>query len=590
MNGTAVTSGLRIKKYVDVIYLIVLFLYMAETACSMVFVTPFFCGYYSHIAPFLFLAIAIYKLVTEYGKNKKRAVAAAIIILLSLGISFLIRDDLAFATLAFAMTGALGINADRVIGCGIAGNIVMVISNIITSFIVDPSSLNSQIQERNFFYLKDPLFVPKINNRSSTDLAAHYFWMIAAYMWIRGKKITWGEIFAITALVAVVYSLTGSSNLLLCCGLLLAFAVVIKVFHKITEAENNSFVSAVRKTVSVCSKFSYLIFAAVSIILSASYSLSNPLLNRLNTVFHNRFSYGHRGIVEYGIHLFASDVPNYGIDTSADDFYNFIDNSYVNILVGSGIILLLFYICFMTFIQVRHKKYIYGAVILAVCALSCVEEHHFAEIAYNFFPLLLFADINDDEKNSSVTKFLKPKIVVLSSFTAFAFLCVAAVYINLQWFRQIDTLDKLDERSGKIYASVQKNLDNGSIESVTKLSSDQYGDVLLDPEDFELVTGIRWNDASDNLKAHSYYAFYYDNTVDPSSSDMTDILISDETKQLIGTGSVVIEYDAVTGKVYSVWYSETKNCSVINDGRLNRAVRLRMDEQPEGYYTGEVYE
>ena len=123
-----------------------------------------------------------------------------------------------------------------------------------------------------------------------------------------------------------------------------------------------------------------------------------------------------------------------------------------------------------------------------------------------------------------------------------------------------------------------------------RLYAEDGSDYGLDPEDFELVTGIRWNDASDNLKAHSYYAFYYDKTVDPSSSDMTDILISDETKQLIGTGSVVVEYDAVTGKVYSVWYSETKNCSVINDGRLNRAVRLRMDEQPEGYYTGEVYE
>ena len=589
MSGIAVTSGNKIKKYVDVIYLIVLFLFMAESACSMVFVTPFFCGYYSHIAPFLFLAIAIYKLVIEYGSNKKRAVIAALFVLSSLGMSFLIKDDLAFATVAFAMVGALGVNADRIIGCGIAGNIVMVISNIITSFIVDPSSLNTQIQERNFFYLKDSLFVSKINNRSSTDLAAHYFWMIAAYMWIRGKKITWGEIFALAALNAVVYSLTGSSNLLLCCGLLLAFAVVVKLFHKITEAENNSFVNAIRKVVSVCSKSSYLIFAAFSIILSAVFNLSNPLLNRINNLFHSRFSYGHRGMVEYGIHLFASDVPNYGIDTSADDFYNFIDNSYVNILVGSGIILLLFYICFMTVIQMRHKKYVYGAVILAVCALSCVEEHHFAEIAYNFFPMLLFADINDDEKNSSVFKFLKPKVVAFSSFSAFALLCVAAVCINLQWFGKIEALDKLDSRSGEIYASVQNNLDNGSLDEIYRLSSDQYGDVIVCPEDFESVTGISWTDATDNLKAHSYYAFYYDNTVDPSLSGMTDILISDETKQLIGNGSVVIEYDAVAGKVYSVWYSETKGCSVINDGRLNRAVRLRMDKHPEGYYTGAVY-
>ena len=589
MNTIAVTSGNKIKKYVDVIYLIVLFLYMAETACSMVFVTPFFCGYYSHIAPFLFLAIAIYKLVIEYGINKKKAIIAALFVLSSIGLSFLIKDDLAFATVAFAMAGALGVNADRVIGCGIAGNIVMVISNIITSFIVDPSSLNTQIQERNFFYLKDSLFVPKINNRSSTDLAAHYFWMIAAYMWIRGKKITWGEIFALAALNAVVYSLTGSSNLLLCCGILLAFAIIVKLFHKITEAENNSFVNAIRKILSALSKFSYLIFAAASIILSAVFILSNPLLNNLNKVFHSRFSYGHRGMVEYGIHLFASDVPNYGIDTSADGFYNFIDNSYVNILVGSGIILLLFYVCFMTVIQMRHKKYVYGAVILAVCALSCVEEHHFAEIAYNFFPLLLFADINDEEKNSSVFKFLKPKVVAFSSFSAFALLCVAAASINLQWFGKIDALDKLDRRSGEICASVQKSLDNGSSDTISQMSSDQYGDVLVCPEDFESVTGISWNDASDNLKAHSYYAFYYDNTVDPSSSGMTDILISDETKQLIGNGSAVIEYDAVAGKVYSVWYSETKGCSVINDGRTNRAVRLRMDKHPEGYYTGEVY-
>ena len=585
--------GNKSKKVVDLVFLLALFLFIACYALKLtipVIQIYFLINNTELLSTVVLLLIALYRLFLTYIKDKKSVIVPVLLLLFGVVINLLI-NDYSVLTAATIMIAGMGVSADRILAAGISGNIVMILNNLIvylnTPHVIDATNY----QRRQYVLLGDNTFlVSRMNNYSSTDFAAHYFWIIAPYLWIRGKKITWGEIFALTALTAVVYSLTGSTNLLLCCGLLLAFAVVIKVFHKITEAENNSFVSAVRKTVSVCSKFSYLIFAAVSIILSASYSLSNPLLNRLNTVFHNRFSYGHRGIAEYGIHLFASDVPNYGIDTSADDFYNFIDNSYVNILVGSGIILLLFYICFMTFIQVRHKKYIYGAVILAVCALSCVEEHHFAEIAYNFFPLLLFADINDDEKNSSVTKFLKPKIVVLSSFTAFAFLCVAAVYINLQWFRQIDTLDKLDERSGKIYASVQKNLDNGSIESVTKLSSDQYGDVLLDPEDFELVTGIRWNDASDNLKAHSYYAFYYDNTVDPSSSDMTDILISDETKQLIGTGSVVVEYDAVTGKVYSVWYSETKNCSVINDGRLNRAVRLRMDEQPEGYYTGEVYE
>ena len=69
-----------------------------------------------------------------------------------------------------------------------------------------------------------------------------------------------------------------------------------------------------------------------------------------------------------------------------------------------------------------------------------------------------------------------------------------------------------------------------------------------------------------------------------------DILINDEVKSLIGDGSVVIEYDVVKGKVYSVWYSETPGCYVIPGGRrTDRAGRFRTDvKNVEGYSTGKV--
>ena len=592
MSDSAVTKtnlltglGAKTKKYVDVLYLVALFLYLADSACSLTYKPPVFCGYLVTASTVVFVIVAIYRMAVEFSNNMKKAACAFIFLLIGAACSLFINDGFSLAVIACAVVGAMGVNADHVLGAGIAGNVVLVISNLVTSFLIDPSTLETEIQQRVFFYLRDSLYVSRFNNRSATDMGAHYFWMAAAYVWIRGKKITWGEIVSLAALNALVYSLTGSSNSLLCISILIVIAVAVKLYHLIfKDGKSNKFTDGLKKIISVCSKFSFAIICAVCVIIACCFNLTNPVITRINSLLHERFSYGYRGIVEYGIHLFASDVPNYGINTSADGYYNFIDNSYLNILVGSGVVLLLFYIVSLTAIQIRHKKFIYGAVILAVCALSCVEEHHLAELPYNFFLLLLFADIDEGKKNSTVTKFRKPVLVNIASFTAFALLVAAVVGINYPRFERIRLLDSVDARAGEIYLSVQRNLEISDPRIFAAMSSDQYGDVLVNPEDFKSVTGMSWNDAVSNPKIHSYYSFYYDGNAS-DTSDMADILLSSDTKDLIGKGSVVIEYDIATGKVYSVWYSNTSGCSAIADGRNNRAERLRVGN-PEGYYTG----
>lgn len=577
--------GAKTKKYVDVLYLVALFLYLADSACSLTYKPPVFCGYLVTASTVVFVIVAIYRMAVEFSNNMKKAACAFIFLLIGAACSLFINDGFALAVIACAVVGAMGVNSDHILGAGLAGNVVLVISNLVTSFLIDPSTLVTEIQQRDFFYLRDSLYVSRFNNRSATDMGAHYFWMAAAYVWIRGKKITWGEIVALAALNALVYSLTGSSNSLLCISILIVVAVVVKLYHLINkDGKNNKFTEGLKKIISVCSKISFAIICAVCVIIACCFNLTNPVITRINSLFHERFSYGYRGIVEYGIHLFASDVPNYGINTSADGYYNFIDNSYLNILVGSGVVLLLFYVISLTAIQIRHKKFIYGAVILAVCALSCVEEHHLAELPYNFFLLLLFADIDEGKKNSTVTKFRKPVLVNIASFTAFALLVVAVVGVNYPRFERIKLLDSVDARAGEIYLSVQRNLEISDPRIFAAMSSDQYGEVLVNPEDFKSVTGMSWNDAVSNPKAHSYYSFYYDgNSAD--TSEMAEILLSSDTKDLIGKGSVVIEYDIASGKVYSVWYSNTSGCNAIADGRNNRAERFRT-VNPEGYYTG----
>ena len=300
-----------------------------------------------------------------------------------------------------------------------------------------------------------------------------------------------------------------------------------------------------------------------------------------------RLSYGLRGIKEFGIHLIAHDVPSYGMNSSVDQYYNFLDCSYISILVNSGLLLFVFFLCSMTVVQLRHKNYIYGCLILAVCALSCVEEHHLSQLPYNMFLLLLFADIDVDKKVSATEK--KPiKAGILASIALCIAFVIASVLVNYPRFIAVQ---KLDSTAGSIYKALQANMDqmtsDGSWAVLTsELDSYDYGQVLTRPDDFEDVTSLNWKSAVNNPKEHSYYCFTYAST----SSEwylIEDSLITEEVRELAGNGSVIIEYDVSAAKVYSVWYSEEPGASVIDGGRSDsRSERLREDIPAVGYYAG----
>ena len=111
---------------------------------------------------------------------------------------------------------------------GIAGNLVLIITNAFISIFGDPGLFFSAYQQRSFFYLGDNAFyLFKFNNCSSTDFASHYFWIITVYLWLRSKKITWGEIAALAFLDVLVYSLTASLTSFVCITLVIVFAVNI---------------------------------------------------------------------------------------------------------------------------------------------------------------------------------------------------------------------------------------------------------------------------------------------------------------------------------------------------------------------------
>ena len=144
--------------------------------------------------------------------------------------------------------------------------------------------------------------------------------------------------------------------------------------------------------------------------------------------------------------------------------------------------------------------------------------------------------------------------------------------------------------------AVQSNIDilvdDGRWAALTsQLDSTEYGQKISEFGDFADVTGVNWHEVNLDPKVHSFYAVSYDSLVPDSSATIVEEMLSDDVKALIGNGSVIIEYDVITGKLYSVWYCESTGCYAFDEGRRSdRAGRLKSDVyRVEGYYTGNVY-
>ncbi len=607
-------AGKKTGYYADKVYLYGLVFFLASQACALSSTVsgPFY-NLLFYAGTVLLVIAGIYRIFFTLFDDLKTGLAALSVVLL--GLAYFIysvctvysNDALIFLITAVAVAGAVKVNADHILTAGIIGNAIMVINNIYVSIIRTDGVFENLYSRNDFLWFgKNEFYFHRMNNRSSTDWAAHYFWAIIAYLWIRGKKLTWGEVFAVGGLDILVYALTGSNTSLICITFAWFAAVVFKLDlmrkkHSANGSQevgrkDNVFVLSIRKIISFCSRYSFVILALLMVLLAVLYDIGNPLFYRLNLILHERLALGQRGMIENGVHLFASGVEVYGNFSIVDDFYNFMDSSYLSVLVRMGIIPFVFYLGSMTAVQLKHKKYLFGAVLLAVCALSCFEEHHLAEVPYNFFVLLLFADFDKaktGDETAAVRKKSKNLIGIIAPVILGVVFIASAVCISYPRYKAIKECDRLDARAGQIYRAVQDNLnvltaDGIWQEQTSLMNSAQYGDLITDePYDFRYVAGKKWSDANKDPKVHSYYSVTFDPRENDDPNSVTGLLITDDIRALIGNGSAVIEYDVITGKVYSVWYSEEPGCHVIVTGRLqDRADRLRMKEGMEGYSTG----
>ena len=585
----------KLKKHVDIIYLIGVVLLVIQLSCSIVFLG--FSWLVSVLLPVSFIIhflVSLYRIVVQLAKDYKKSLLAIAVTAFSFLYFSFSGNDFQFPLIALAIVGAMGVSGNKILISGMFGNLIMIISNFCAVFFSSADSIYSDCQERTFFYFGENTFsIPRYKFNSLTDFAALFFWMTVTYLWIRGKRLTWCEFFALCAFDALTYSLTASNTSLLCMTFVLFIVFACKICQ--TYKFSSKILDFIKKTVEIGGVLSFLFFSGFCIFFSYIFDVADPLSSRINKLLHYRLGLGHRGLVDYGIHLFSSKVESYGVYTSADGYYFFLDCSYVSLLVTGGVLFFLFYVCSYTVLQYRNRKNLYRVLLLTVCAISCVQEHHLSELPFGIFILLLFADMNFDThtgKPANNSKTSIDKAINFISIPICAIFLMPVIILNCTKLKSIKNLDRLDERAGKIYANVQANLnalnDNVFVmEKVNSMNSLEYGDVLSEPSDYLKTTGLSWDKAVSDPKVHSYFSIYYDSYLNSKAPAIIEYLVTDTTQKLIGDGSIVIEYDISARKVYSIWYSDKESCRVISGGRTSdRTARLKHGVLPEGYSTG----
>lgn len=134
--------------------------------------------------------------------------------------------------------------------------------------------------------------------------------------------------------------------------------------------------------------------AVFAILLHACYNPQNAVFLKLNKLLSGRLALGKNALTTYGVSLIGQDIEwvGFNISETLTGTYNYVDCSYVKILLDHGILLLTVVLLaygYILYQSVQKKEYYLTWIILIVLVFSITEPRLF-DITFNpFFVLVM---------------------------------------------------------------------------------------------------------------------------------------------------------------------------------------------------------
>jgi hypothetical protein len=183
----------------------------------------------------------------------------------------------------------------------------------------------------------------------------------------------------------ILYLLTDTRMPFLITTVFLLFCVLEKILHEKWNIFNYIKKIAPLIPISIC------IFS----ILFPLYNQNSMIWEFLNKVLSGRMYLGKNGIINYGLTLFGQKIEWIGLSITnpqMNEKYNYVDCSYIRILLDHGLLFLTVCIAIYTIIiyKARKNRDLYLLVtIFAILVLSMID-HRLIDMTFNIFPVLAF--------------------------------------------------------------------------------------------------------------------------------------------------------------------------------------------------------
>ena len=231
--------------------------------------------------------------------------------------------------------------------------------------------------------------------------AAHMSNITSLTIYLKRKSIDWK---AVSILLLANIWIFAKTNSRLSSGLSILTICLALVFQYVPELLKNN------KMLQIGMKFSFVIFACVSLVCTLLYTENNIILQRFNTFLGNRLYFGKRSLFQFGVSFFGKSniewvgngLDKNGIAPFGESLY--VDNLYIQVIQKFGIIFVVLLLILLTIAMIKiveQKKYIL-AFIFTMIAIHCIIDDLFLAIFYNPFWIAAGAILMSEENSFNI--------------------------------------------------------------------------------------------------------------------------------------------------------------------------------------------
>lgn len=220
----------------------------------------------------------------------------------------------------------------------------------------------------------------------TTTSSMLFFFILCSYLSIKENSISLSNLSFLFLSSVFIYMLTGSRYVFI----IELFLFLMTLFSKYLSLLYNKILSL--KIIQYLIVATPWILASLIMGMCYLFTIQNAILMKINDLLSNRLVLGSRALRQYGISIFGQNIiwNGHGTDIINHNIYNFVDSSYLRVLLDNGIIflvLVLFAYSFFLYKLLIKKQYSILIVLISVLLLSFTEPW-LIDVMYNPFVLL----------------------------------------------------------------------------------------------------------------------------------------------------------------------------------------------------------